>query len=324
MERPEVMNWKPTASIEVLRRRAQMLADVRRFFADRDVLEIETPTLSSAANTDPVLHSLSLTSDNSKKPFYLHTSPEHAMKRLLVAGSGSIFQIARVYRAGERGRFHQPEFSLLEWYRVGFDYHQLMAEVVELLQLLVPELLGPRAALKMTYADVFRCYVGIDVGSASAADLASALASHDIQFVADELDHRVLVDLLFSHVVQPQLGRDDITLVYDYPVDQASLAFVRAGSEPVAERFEVFVDGVELGNGYRELTDAIEQRHRFETDNQRRLLQGLPAMPIDEAFLAALRHGLPECSGVALGLDRLMMLLVGVDDITQVISFPID
>jgi lysyl-tRNA synthetase class 2 len=321
-------DWRPTASLATLKLRAQMIARIRDFFARRDVLEVETPILSAAGTTDPNIHSFathSLAPGDRAALRYLHTSPEFAMKRLVAASIGSIYQICKVFRGGETGRWHNPEFTLLEWYRVGFDYHQLMDEVV----LLATEALVRYRALdvpeKFSYRDAFLQHAGIDPHTATAADFASAAKSRGIQVsgLSNE-DRDAWRDLLLTHLVEPHLGRGRLACLYDYPASQAALARVRPGDPPLAERFEVYLEGIELANGFQELTDADEQRARFERDRRERAQRRLSDVRYDEHLLAALAHGLPVCSGVALGLDRLVMLAAAATSINDVIAFPAD
>jgi lysyl-tRNA synthetase class 2 len=316
----ERSDWQPTATFESLRVRAGTLASIRRFFADRGVLEVETPALSAAAVTDLHLHSVACRLDlDDRRTRFLQTSPEYAMKRLLAAGSGPIYQICKVFRDGERGRRHNPEFTMLEWYRPGFDHHRLMDEVEELLQ----AVLGVAAGERISYADAFRRHAGVDPHAASDGELRSRVVALGVAGVA-ELDRDDLLNLLLSHVVEPHLGSGRPSFLFDYPASQAALARVRPGNPPVAERFEVFLDGLELANGFHELADPGEQRRRFEADLVERRRHGLPEVPVDEQLLAALATGLPDCAGVALGVDRLVMLKVGTRDIADVIAFPIE
>jgi lysyl-tRNA synthetase class 2 len=316
-------DWRPTASPEMLRLRAKVLAQIRGFFTNREVLEVETPLLASAPVTDLHLQALSCRyrgpgADEGRKLF-LQTSPEFAMKRLLVAETGAVYQICKAIRDGEAGGMHNPEFTILEWYRPGWNHHRLMDEVDELLQLV----LGTAPGDRLTYATIFERHASVDVFSASDEELvrrAETLGAAE----PNALERDDLLDLLLSHVVEPQLGRNRPTFVHDYPASQASLARIRPGDPPVAERFEVFSDGIELANGYHELTDSAEQRQRFEADNAARRAAGLPEVPIDERLLAAMEHGLPDCAGVALGIDRLLMVAAGTREISDVLAFPID
>jgi len=315
--------WRSTASMEMLRLRAGTLAKIRAFFAERDVLEVETPLLASAPVTDLHLHALSCRyrgpGANEGRTLYLQTSPEFAMKRLLAAGSGPIYQICRAFRDGEAGRKHNPEFTILEWYRPGWDHHRLMDEMDELLA----AILGAHSGERLSYAAAFERYAGVDVFAEADDGLRLRVEEFGVENV-DQLSRNDLLDLVLTHVIEPKLGHCQPTFIYDYPASQASLARVRDGDPPLAERFEVFVEGVELANGYHELDDPAEQRRRFETDIETRQNLGLPEVPIDERLLAALEHGLPDCAGVALGFDRLLMLATGTRNIADVIAFPVD
>lgn len=315
--------WRPTASLDSLRLRARVLEQIRDFFMRRGVLEVETPTLCAAATLDPNIDSLHsrVTAGGTVRPLYLHTSPEFAMKRLLAAGSGSIYQVCKVFRDGEAGRLHNPEFTLLEWYRVGYDHHGLMDEVETLLR----EILGSEPARRHSYHEVFHRFTGVDLASATDAALHQCAVEFGLAAAAERpAEGRDLyLNFLMSHVVTPHLGHDAPVFVYDFPVTQAAMARVRSGTPPVAERFELFVNGVELANGYHELTDTDEQRYRFEQERRRRRLAGRPVVDGDDRLLAAMKSGLPDCAGVALGVDRLLMLRAGVDHIDDVLSFPV-
>jgi lysyl-tRNA synthetase class 2 len=316
----EHSDWRPSASFDALRVRAETLASIRGFFSDRAVLEVETPALSAAAATDVHIHSLSCRPDlGDGRPLFLQTSPEYAMKRLLAAGSGPIFQICRAFRDGEAGRRHNPEFTMLEWYRPGWDHHRLMDEVDELLA----AVLGTPRSERLSYAEAFQRHAGVDPHRAPDAELAARVAKLEPPDPAG-LDRDDLLNLLLSHVVEPRIGLDRPTFLYDFPASQAALARVRPADPPVAERFEVFVNGTELANGFHELADAAEQRRRFEHDVAERRRRGLPVVPLDDRLLAALEAGLPDCAGVALGIDRLIMLRLGTRDIAETIAFPID
>ncbi len=323
-------DWRPAASLEVLKLRARMLERIRAFFARRGVLEVETPYLSHAASTDPNLSSLCVCYTGPGHPkgtiLYLHTSPEFAMKRLLAAGSGPIYQICHVFRDAECGRLHNPEFSLLEWYRVGSDHHALMEEVAALVTEALEGTIALGPAEKLSYREAFERHTGLDPHTAPAAAFARVAHEHGLAasrgLAPDDLDG--WRDLLLTHLVEPQLGRGHMTFLYDYPPTQASLAHVRPGNPPLAERFELYLGGIELANGFHELDDAAEQRRRFARDLAARRARGLPEVPPDERLLAALAAGLPECSGVALGLDRLVMCAAGARSIAEVLSFPLD
>lgn len=309
-------DWQPVASPELLRQRAALLASIRAFMAVRNVLEVETPLLSRAAVSDPVLGSFAVSYGAEQR--YLQTSPEFAMKRLLAGGSGPIYQIAKVFRDDERGRWHHPEFSMLEWYRPGFDIPAMLDEVDELLV----ELNLPKA-MRLSYGDLFQQAVGCDPHTADRQTLQQRAVDFDL--VSMDLSIVELLDFLFSVAVMPRLQSETCVIVEDFPVAQAALARIRAGKNgnpAVAERFELLIQGVEVGNGFHELSDATEQRRRFMADQTERRRRGLPLRPIDENLLAALAAGLPDCCGIAVGLDRLLMLLAGVDNIDAVLAFP--
>ncbi len=322
--------WRPCADLATLRLRAELLQRIRVFFAARGVLEVETPTLSTAAVTHPHLASFGAAysgpGPQHGQTLYLHTSPEFPMKRLLAAGSGCIYQIARVFRDGEAGRRHNPEFTLLEWYRVGFDHHRLMDEAAEL----VTELLARRLTLatpeRLSYRELFQRHLDLDPHRTSTAELAVCAAHHAVPIPpgmpADDTDP--WLDLLLTHWIEPRVSQGRLTFIYDYPASQAALARLRPGDPPVGERFELYLNGLELANGFHELGDADEQRRRFERENAARRALGLPLMPIDEHLLDALKAGLPDCAGVALGFDRLVMLAAGKGSLQEVIAFPLD
>ncbi len=328
--RPADTAWRPRADWAALRLRAELLAQIRAFFAARRVLEVETPALSGAAITDPHLASFSTRYSGPGPQYgrmlYLHTSPEFPMKRLLAAGSGSIYQIARVFRDGEAGHRHNPEFTLLEWYRVGFDHHELMDEVTELVKALLAGRLALAEPERLSYRELFERHLRLDPHRSRVQDLAARAARWGLSVPPGMplADVDPWLDLLLTHCIEPELGQGRLSFVYDYPASQAALARLRPGDPPIGERFELYLNGVELANGFHELGDAREQRRRFEAENARRQALGLPAVPIDEPLLAALASGLPDCAGVALGLDRLVMLAAGKTSIQEVIAFPID
>ena len=287
---------------------------------ERGVLEVETPALSHAASTDPNILSLQsrvqVPQAAAATEVYLHTSPEFAMKRLLAAGSGPIYQITRVFRDHESGPRHLPEFSMLEWYRPGFDHHRLMDEIAELLKVL-----GRPAPARLTYRDTFMRHTGLCPHTAPEAALQQR--AREMGLVAASSERSVLLDFLFDHCVAPGLPAAG-AFVLDYPVCQAALARIVPGFPPVAERFELFLAGMEIANGFHELLDRSEQRQRFAAENARRAGRGLPVMPVDERLLAALESGLPDCAGVALGIDRLLMALTGSRSIDEVVAFSFD
>lgn len=324
-------DWRPAAALEVLKLRARLLQGIRAFFAGRGVLEVETPALSRAATPDPALASFATRYTGPRLPqgqtLYLHTSPEFPMKRLLAAGSGSIYQICKVFRDGEAGRRHNPEFTLLEWYRVGFDHHRLMDETGELVMTLLAPSMALQPPERLSYREVFQRHAGLDPFIASSDDFRRAARTHGIQTSTKTLaqsDPDVWRDLLLTHTVEPKLGQGRLTFIYDYPASQAALARIQPGNPPLAARFELYVNGIELANGFHELADATEQRARFEQQLHAREAAGLSAVPLDERLLAALVHGLPDCAGVALGFDRLVMLASGASTIANVMAFPID
>ncbi len=286
------------------------------------MLEVDTPAFATGANPDPAIEPIAARRANVDTTYWLHTSPELAMKRLLAAGSGDIYQLCRVFRDGELGRWHEPEFMLLEWYRLGIDEHALMDEVADLLDVCLDRGGQPLPRIKFGYAEAFdRCF-GIDPHRPdSRSALAAALERAGVG-VPPGIDDDACLDLAMGACVIPSLPRDAIVFIHDYPASQAALAVIRDAAPPVAARFEVFVAGVELGNGYLELTDATEQRERFARDAQMRRERAQPALPIDEAFLTALDGGLPPCAGVALGVDRIAALLAGADSIGAVVNFP--
>ncbi len=319
-------NWRPTAPIENLKKRARILQQIRAFFLERNMLEVDTPALSHAGLSEPNIESFQVT--NTIDSLYLHTSPEFPMKRLLAAGSGSIYQIARVFRQGESGRNHNPEFTLLEWYRVGWSYRELMDEVADLVTTIIGEERLKHSPEWLSYCDAFNHYLSIEPLTASVDELAQTGKDQGIELYSDKnsdkMDRNGWLDLLFAEKIQPHLGRGQITFIYDYPSDQASLARLKPDDPNLAERFELFVEGMELGNGFGELTDAKEQRTRFNGDIKIREERRAHLPPIDERFLGALEYGLPECSGVAIGIDRLVMVVLGAGSIDEVISFPIE
>jgi len=305
--------------------RAQLYRFIRRFFDNRGVLEVETPVVSAAANTDPHIESFATRfrgrSDDGRagRERWLRTSSEFAQKRLLAAGVGDCYELGRVFRDGEAGRRHNPEFTMLEWYRVGWDHMRLSAEVVELIRGVLESVGGNPQVRSCSYRDLFHAHLGIDPFAGSIETLTKAMEEMDVR--ATDLRHDDWLDLLLTHRIQPSFPNDRITVVYDYPASQCALAKIRAGNPPVAERFEVYLGTHELANGYHELTDAVEQRRRFEGDNARRRERGQSQLPIDQNLLVALEKGLPDCAGVALGIERLLMAMTGAEDIADVLPF---
>lgn len=309
--------WQPSASIDSLRQRAHLIARIRQFFQQRHYLEVETPIMAHYGVSDPYLTNIKAVFRN--KEYCLQTSPEYHMKRLLASGSGPIFQLARVFRDDELGRWHNPEFTLLEWYQLDIDHHALMDEI----DLLLQEMLHCAPMQRLTYQHAFIEACGLDPFTASRAMLQHCLLEHDLQGVlaTDESDPDQYLFLLMSHVVEPFLAQKNVPVaVYHFPLSQAALAQTRDG---VAERFEVYYAGVELANGFHELTEASAQSQRFQQDILKRAqLSFAPVVP-DPWLLQALEHGLPACSGVALGVDRLLALVLQKQSIAEVIAFDV-
>lgn len=310
------MDWRPDASLAVLRLRARWLRQIRTFFEDRQVLEVETPSLSPASVPDPHIHSLKCSVAG--RACYLQTSPELYMKRLLAAGSGAIYQVSRVYRDGEIGRLHNPEFTLLEWYQPGYTQQQLIDEVAELVTLLCDGL-SSSATKTISYRQLFMDHAGVDPLVEDWAWLQQFCLQHSLDCPVKQDDWLSAMDWIMATVIQPAL--QGLTFVTHYPASQASLARIDPDDESVAMRFELFIDGIEMANGFEELTDVTEQRLRFESEIQARQQQGLMPVAIDERFLSALDAGMPASAGVALGLDRLLMWQAGTDNVRQAMSF---
>lgn len=320
-------DWQPACGVVQLRQRARLLERIRTFFAARGVLEVETPLLCHNIGTDPNLDffSTSYNQPHRQQTLYLQTSPEFAMKRLLAADSGSIYQICKAFRNGEAGRLHNPEFTLLEWYRVGFDLPALMDEIGALMGYLAPALPPWQRAERYSYRELFNRYTGLDALEFSLPVYRHCAEARGLPEAAAICgsNHALWLDLLFSHLVQPHLGHAAVCLVHDYPACQSSLARLKPGDPQVTERVEIFLRGVELGNGFHELADAGEQERRFLDESALRRRQGLPPVDADPRLLAALQAGLPDCSGMAIGLDRLMLLLHGYAHIETVLAFPV-
>jgi lysyl-tRNA synthetase class 2 len=308
--------WQSSAAIDTLIARAGLIKQVRAFFDDRGVIEVETPLLSHATVTDPHLEGFPVRVGD--ETGYLQTSPEYAMKRLLAAGMPSIYQLGKVFRVDESGRFHNPEFTMLEWYRLGFDLYQLMDEVDDLCQLLID---CPKAT-RLTYAEVF-APLGMDPLTADVATCQAVAKARGIE-VSDALRDApkdTWLQLLFSTLIEPTLGLGSPAFIYHYPASQASLSRLDPVDPRVALRVEVFIDGIEIGNGYDELQDPSLQKARFEEDNRIRAEMNLPQKPVDPYLLAALAHGFPRCSGIAIGMDRLLMAALKKPRIQDVLCF---
>ena len=311
-------DWRPSAGLDALRLRARLLRETRAYFDEQGVMEVETPALGSCTVTDPAIESLGARG-RAGRGWYLQTSPEFAMKRLLAAGSGSIFQVARAFRDGEGGRHHNLEFTILEWYRTGFDHHRLIDDVDALLD----RVLGPGRSSRVTFREAFSRRLGLDPFTAAAAELHAACESHGFASRAAAATRDECLDHLLARAVQPALGPGRVYLL-DFPASRAALARIRAGSPDIAERFELYIGGVEVANGYHELRDAAELRARMRRDVEARRGAGRPAPAADERLLAAHEAGLPPCAGVAVGFDRLVMLAGGYRSLREVLAFPED
>lgn len=316
--------WKPTATLKALHLRAALNALIRAFFTDRAVLEVETPILSQAGNTDPNIESFTTQfsgcTDDASRVRWLRTSPEFALKRLLATGLGDCYELGRVFRDGEAGGRHNPEFTMLEWYRVGWDHQQLIDEVAALVAAALA-LVGREATLqRIGFRDLYWQRLGIDPFEADEATLQAALG--EVRIDPRGLGRDDWLDLLMTHKLQPAFKPDRLLAVYDYPASQCALARIRADTPPVAERFELYLGPLELANGYHELRDAAEQHSRFQSDQSLRRARGAIAPPLDQSLLAALQAGLPACAGVALGVDRLLMAMCASERIDAVLAFP--
>jgi len=319
--------WKPSASFDTLRLRARLNAAIRDFFSRRDVIEVETPMMSVAGNTEPNIASFALEfsgrTDGAPRTRWLRTSPEHPLKRLLCAGFGDCYELGRVFRDGEAGGRHNPEFTMLEWYRLGMDHVQLAAETVEVVRMALALVGRDASDESVTYRELYRRELSIDPMTAPDETLRNALGNVTID--PEGLVRDDWLDLLMTHRIQPELSQDRILVVRDYPASQCALARIRpptnAEDPPVAERFELYLGPLELANGYHELADADEQRGRFERDLMVRRNRGAPAPAVDARLLDALADGLPACAGVALGVDRLLMAMLRTPAIADVLAF---
>ncbi|MFN7550125.1 MAG: EF-P lysine aminoacylase EpmA [Pseudomonadota bacterium] len=319
-------DWRPTASIEALRLRAALYRRIRGFFDARGVLDVETPILSEAGNTDPNIESLRARFDGptsaGARERWLRTSPEYPLKRLLAAGIGDCYELGRVFRNGESGARHNPEFTMLEWYRVGWDHHRLMDEVAELVGEALALVGRAMPVRKRSYAEVFIDHAGVDPHHAPPEALRAALGHMRID--GEGLSRDDWLDLVLTHRVEPAMATSGhIEFIHDFPASQAALSRIRPGDPPLAERFECYVDGIELANGYHELTDPHEQRARFEADLAKRRARGAVEPPIDARLLAALTNGLPHCAGVAMGIERLLVVLLMQTDIACSMAFAV-
>jgi elongation factor P--(R)-beta-lysine ligase len=317
-------DYRPTANWPMLRLRAELLRKLRRFFDDRDFLEVETPILSADVVVDRHLDpfAVAVGEGAARRTMWLQTSPEFAMKRLLAAGGEAIYQVTHVFRSDEQGRLHNPEFTMAEWYRRGDDLHAGM----QLLGELADELLGLGPAEPISYQDAFERHAGVNPHIVDVAALSALLKRHG-RSAPESLsldDHDSWLDLVLVELVEPELGKSRPQILYDYPASQAALARVRPGPPAIAERFELYVRGIELANGYHELLDPAVLRERNHVNNQARQSDGKQALPEESRLLAAMEAGLPPSSGVALGFDRVVMLAAGADHIANVLPFPFD
>ena len=319
-------HWQPTASFDALRLRAALNARIRGFFAERAVTEVETPVLSVAGNTDPNIASFSLhfsgRTDGAPRTRWMRTSPEYPLKRLLAAGFGDCYELGRVFRDGEAGGRHNPEFTMLEWYRLGYDHRALIRETAELVGAALALVARTATLVEIGYHELYRQRLGIDPHNASDAQLRGALG--DVVIDPAGLTRDDWLDLLMTHRLQPSFAADQLLAIYDYPASQCALARLRendASGVAVAERFELYLGPLEIANGYHELADVQEQARRFDADRQVRAGRGDPVPPADANLLAALAAGFPDCAGVAMGVDRLLMAMLGSDRIGDVLAF---
>ena len=315
-------SWKPTATLPALKLRARMLANARNYFAQHNVVEVDTPMLSRYAVSDVNIESIEAHLQlDSGTSYYLHTSPEFCMKRLLAAGAPNIYQLCRVFRDGERGHRHQPEFMLAEWYRLGFGLEQIINDTLDFIRATLGDTVMPGPTQRISYREAFLSTLDIDPLTATVDDLVPlATGRHHLDPAADR-DRRDWLDLLLCQAVAPTFDKNSLTVLYNYPADQAALARVNPDDSNVADRFEIFWGELELANGYVELADAAEQRERCNRDQAARQALGKTIRPLDRDFLDALSHGLPACAGVAVGFDRLVMIAAGTDHIGKVNSF---
>lgn len=314
-------DWKPSATLADLQLRARVLSATREFFKQRKILEVETPVLSHNGNPDPNIQSFVTAG---KGRMYLRTSPEFPLKRLLAAGYGDCYELGKVFRKAESGQFHNPEFSMLEWYRAGWSWRELAVEVIELIHFLAVKIDRPLLQQWpqnwVSYQELFTTTTQLDPLSASLAEFL-ALAKKFQLHSPTNMQRNEWLDFIMSMIIQPGLPPDGITIIHDFPANQAALAMLNPNNRGTALRFEIYLGQQELANGYQELTNAEELEKRFRLDNRERILQNLPEVSLDQHLIAAQRQGLPECAGVALGFDRLLMTLTGCNQIANCISF---
>lgn len=317
-------DWRPCATIDTLKYRARVLHDVRLFMAERDIMEVDTPALSRYTVTEPNIASFETELDGNdiakRRKLYLQSSPEYYMKRLLAADSGPIYQLGKVYRNNELGRLHSPEFTMLEWYEPGLDHHGLIQVVDQLLR----SVCGLADGVSLSYRELFGRYLGIDPHIIAVNELAQTARAHQksIDLTADESNRSQWLDFVFSELVLPELCGNRAYHIYDFPLCQAMLAKTRdEGSYQVAERFETVINGIELTNGFHELTDPEQQKRRFEQDQAIRHQNGQKVYDIDQRLIEAMQAGLPPCSGVSIGIDRLLMVMTGANELSEVLPF---
>ncbi len=317
--------WQPFSNIESSSRRSAMLKRARDFFEQRDVLEVDTPILSRFAVSDAQIESVeaTLTLDTGTS-WYLQTSPEYCMKRLLSSGYPDIYEICKVFRDAESGRHHQPEFTMVEWYRLDFGLSEIMQDTVDFIDCLVDTRRFAKSAVLLSYKQAFSEYAGIDLSKADVGALAELVAADDRLKVSLGDSRDDWLNLVLAETISPQFPSDQLTVLHHYPASQAALARICPDDASVADRFEVFAGSLELANGYVELRDVKEQIDRFENDQEIRNQAGRPQRPIDDLFIAALDSGLPACAGVAVGFDRVHMLNEGADDIRRTLCFPFE
>ncbi len=322
-------DFKPTATVETLKRRAEVVRTLRRFFDERKFFEVETPILSHDIVVDRYLHPVAVAkkaltgaANDRDEKLWMQTSPEFGMKRIVAAGAVAIYQIGKCFRRSESGPRHNPEFTMLEWYRIGDDMHSAMGLLGEL----VEKVLSKPKTQFVSYRDVFKQHANVDPFTCAVQDLRAVAteANVELEMPADEQHRDDWLNLILSTLVEPHLGVGRPLIVYDWPASQAALAIVREGDPPMAERFELYVEGIELANGYHELLDAEELSRRNSINNQKRVKDGAPLLPEESRLLDAMRGEMPEYSGVALGVDRLVMLATGASTINEVLTFPID
>ncbi len=320
------LSWQPSCSLELIQLRAKLLHEIRAYFYVNNVMEVETPLLCQSVGTDPYLEYFTSRYSIPSQDYFLQSSPEFAMKRLLAASTGSIYQITKAFRNGDSGRYHNPEFTMLEWYRVGFDLQKLMDDVEHLLSPLLTAEHFLDKAERIAYVDVFKKYTGLNALQFDATEYQACAERLGFPEAAQlcVLDHELWLDFLFSHVVQQHLGLTRLCMVFDYPACLPSLARMKLGDTRVVERVELFIHGIEVGNGFFELTDVDEQMRRFDQDIMDRKNNGAAKIDKDERFLAALHSGLPDCSGIAIGIDRLLMIISQKSSIDEVLAFPIE